>query len=321
MVVYPTMRNTSSEVAFQSAFDRAKLLELLIRPHVDDVLLFILDHPGTANHPIEEETGLAQPTISLILRWLQAAKVVTTVRHGKMNHSTVPESIAPTIRHHIRLFQNSHSENPTVSSPYQAIIRSDTRRRIILTLLQSPMSVGGICEKIGVMQPAVSHHLHDLRAKGIVMARKETDDCRKRIYEIIEHHKGPLRALFKTLTTSCGSSETIRFGKRRGRPPKISTNMPDAKTVASTNPYDMKRVDGASDRGRGLNPEKQVKRTYIETRTGDIETVIQAILQRAGFRGCNPDVVRHFATLAANFGIGRRDMETWVAKSLEAQKG
>lgn len=48
-----------------------------------------------------------------------------------------------------------------------------SRLRILSVLAHSRLSVGEICQEVGMSQPAVSHHLRLLRVQRVVRAEKE----------------------------------------------------------------------------------------------------------------------------------------------------
>lgn len=54
-----------------------------------------------------------------------------------------------------------------------AALADPSRLRIISALAHHKLSVGEICETVGMSQPAVSHHLRLLRVQRIVRAEKE----------------------------------------------------------------------------------------------------------------------------------------------------
>jgi ArsR family transcriptional regulator len=54
-----------------------------------------------------------------------------------------------------------------------AALADPSRLRIISALAHNKLSVGQICEIVGMSQPAVSHHLRLLRVQHVVRAAKE----------------------------------------------------------------------------------------------------------------------------------------------------
>jgi len=57
--------------------------------------------------------------------------------------------------------------DPVLDQSLRAL--ADANRRVVLAVIRSgPRSVGEIAEKVGLSQQATSHHLHVLRAAGLV---------------------------------------------------------------------------------------------------------------------------------------------------------
>ncbi|NJE11367.1 metalloregulator ArsR/SmtB family transcription factor [Thermococcus sp. MAR1] len=52
-------------------------------------------------------------------------------------------------------------------------ISTETRRRILLTLMEGPLTQSEIAKRLGLSQPTVSYHMSELLKLGIVDARKE----------------------------------------------------------------------------------------------------------------------------------------------------
>jgi len=52
-------------------------------------------------------------------------------------------------------------------------ISTETRRKILLLLLERPMNQGEIAEKLGVSQPTISYHMRELEKLGVVKAKRE----------------------------------------------------------------------------------------------------------------------------------------------------
>ena len=52
-------------------------------------------------------------------------------------------------------------------------ISTETRRKILLLLLERPMNQGEIAENLGVSQPTISYHMRELEKLGVVKARRE----------------------------------------------------------------------------------------------------------------------------------------------------
>ena len=70
-----------------------------------------------------------------------------------------------------------------------------SRLKILLALANEGLSVGGICEIVGQSQPAVSHHLRQLRSQRIVDFRKEG---RNTVYYLDDQHiEDIIRTTFK----------------------------------------------------------------------------------------------------------------------------
>jgi DNA-binding transcriptional ArsR family regulator len=62
-----------------------------------------------------------------------------------------------------------------------AVLAEPTRRRILDALLDGERSVSDLVDQLGVSQPAVSKHLHVLRAAGLVTARVDAQHRRYRL--------------------------------------------------------------------------------------------------------------------------------------------
>lgn len=60
-------------------------------------------------------------------------------------------------------------------------ISDPTRREILHALADGEQSVGGICSRFSISQPAISQHMKVLRDAGLVESRRE---WRKRIYRV-----------------------------------------------------------------------------------------------------------------------------------------
>ena len=52
-------------------------------------------------------------------------------------------------------------------------ISTETRRKILLLLMEGEMNQGEIAEKLGVSQPTISYHMRELEKLGVVKARRE----------------------------------------------------------------------------------------------------------------------------------------------------
>ena len=66
-----------------------------------------------------------------------------------------------------------------------AALADPSRLRIISALAHHKLSVGEVCEVVGMSQPAVSHHLRLLRVQRIVRAYKEG---RQVFYSLDDEH-------------------------------------------------------------------------------------------------------------------------------------
>jgi DNA-binding transcriptional ArsR family regulator len=64
-----------------------------------------------------------------------------------------------------------------------------SRLRIIRTLLDQPLTVNDLSERLGISQYNVSKHLRILREAGLVEATKMAN---RREYSIPAHHKGQM---------------------------------------------------------------------------------------------------------------------------------
>lgn len=70
-----------------------------------------------------------------------------------------------------------------------------TRLKIINALMLADLCVGDLCEAVGMSQPAVSHHLRNLRQLRLVRCRR---DGKSMIYSIADQH---IRLLFELCRT------------------------------------------------------------------------------------------------------------------------
>jgi DNA-binding transcriptional ArsR family regulator len=61
------------------------------------------------------------------------------------------------------------------------VLAEPNRRRILDLLLEGPLPVGEVVERIGLTQPGTSKHLRVLRQAGLVRVRK---DAQRRFYEL-----------------------------------------------------------------------------------------------------------------------------------------
>jgi DNA-binding transcriptional ArsR family regulator len=61
------------------------------------------------------------------------------------------------------------------------VLAEPNRRRILDLLLEGPLPVGEVVERIGLTQPGTSKHLRVLRQAGLVRVRK---DAQRRLYEL-----------------------------------------------------------------------------------------------------------------------------------------
>jgi DNA-binding transcriptional ArsR family regulator len=61
------------------------------------------------------------------------------------------------------------------------VLAEPNRRRILDLLLDGPLPVGEVVERIGLTQPGTSKHLRVLRQAGLVRVRKE---AQRRFYEL-----------------------------------------------------------------------------------------------------------------------------------------
>lgn len=72
-------------------------------------------------------------------------------------------------------------QDPTILDPQMAqrladvfaVLADPVRLRILAALSHHELSVNDLAERVGMSQPATSHHLRLLRAQRIVRARKE----------------------------------------------------------------------------------------------------------------------------------------------------
>src|ERR1700675_292391 len=79
---------------------------------------------------------------------------------------------------------------PNASTALQAL-GDPTRRAVFERLAEAPRSVGELARLLPVSRPAVSQHLHVLKAAGLVADRAAGT---RRIYHIDSAGLGPIRA-------------------------------------------------------------------------------------------------------------------------------
>ncbi len=72
-------------------------------------------------------------------------------------------------------------------------ISTETRRKILLLLMEGEMNQGEIAEKLGVSQPTISYHMRELEKLGVVKARREG----KSVVYSINYDPGTLVRLIK----------------------------------------------------------------------------------------------------------------------------
>jgi DNA-binding transcriptional ArsR family regulator len=72
-----------------------------------------------------------------------------------------------------------------------AALGDPTRRAVFERLAETPLSVGELARLLPVSRPAVSQHLHILKAAGLVADRAQGT---RRIYHIDPAGLGPIRA-------------------------------------------------------------------------------------------------------------------------------
>lgn len=73
-----------------------------------------------------------------------------------------------------------------------AALADPTRRAVIDLLRKSPLRAGELASMLDVSPPALSRHLRQLRAHGLVQEEEQADDARVRMYSLKPE---PFRAL------------------------------------------------------------------------------------------------------------------------------
>lgn len=76
------------------------------------------------------------------------------------------------------------------------ILADPTRIRVVRLLAVAPTHVGGLCESIGISQPAMSHHLSLLRAAHVVDTLR---DGKRIVYSLEPAWADSIRARFAAL--------------------------------------------------------------------------------------------------------------------------
>jgi len=67
------------------------------------------------------------------------------------------------------------------------LLSDKTRLQIVLILAKGESNVGGLCEKLGLAQPTVSHHLGLLRMKRLIVNKRKGKQV---IYTLADNAKG-----------------------------------------------------------------------------------------------------------------------------------
>ncbi|WP_297508470.1 metalloregulator ArsR/SmtB family transcription factor [Thermococcus sp.] len=115
----------------------------------DEILNFIRGKPGITFRELARELGLGIGDLQYHLRKLEAEGKVFSKRIGRRRY----------------IFPAGLEED---AQRLIVAIATETRRRILLLLLERPMSQGEIAEALGVSQPTVSYHMRELEKLGVV---------------------------------------------------------------------------------------------------------------------------------------------------------
>ncbi len=77
----------------------------------------------------------------------------------------------------------STRRKPDVDALFAALA-DPARRRAVEVLGQGPQRAGDLAERLGLAPPAMSRHLKELKAAGLVVDRHPEDDARVRVYAL-----------------------------------------------------------------------------------------------------------------------------------------
>jgi len=86
------------------------------------------------------------------------------------------------------------------------VLGDKTRLRILMVLQQGELNVTGLCKKLGLSQPTVSHHLGILRMHRLVTPRRSGKEIH---YSIDQERSATLAQAARSLT---GRSAAVRIG-------------------------------------------------------------------------------------------------------------
>lgn len=120
----------------------------------NEILKRIQDRPGITFRELARELGIGIGDLQYHLHRLEKERRVFSRKFGKRRY-IFPEGFEKDLQRLI------------------IAISTGTRRRILLLLMDGPLSQSEIARKLGISQPTVSYHMGELLKLGIVDAIKD----------------------------------------------------------------------------------------------------------------------------------------------------
>lgn len=121
----------------------------------NEILKAITDRPGTTFRELARELGLGIGDLQYHLRKLEKEGKVFSRKIGRRRY----------------LFPKGFEET---AQRLLIAISTETRRRILLLLIERPKNQKEIAKSLGLSQPTVSYHMDELLKLGVVTAEKES---------------------------------------------------------------------------------------------------------------------------------------------------
>jgi len=118
-----------------------------------EILEFIRQRPGVTFRELARELGVGIGDLQYHLRKLEKEEKVFSRKVGRRRY----------------IFPTGFEED---AQRLIVAIATETRRRILLLLIEGPKGQGEIAEKLGVSQPTVSYHMKELEKLGVVNAER-----------------------------------------------------------------------------------------------------------------------------------------------------
>jgi len=128
----------------------------------NEILNYILNRPGVTFRELARELGLGIGDLQYHLAKLEKEGKVFSRKVGRRRY----------------IFPAGFEEE---AQRLLMAISTETRRRILLLLMEGPRSQGKLARELGVSQPTVSYHMRELEKLGVVRAKRAGKSVR---YEI-----------------------------------------------------------------------------------------------------------------------------------------